>query len=243
MSEASDIGCRFMESVVLVTGAAGGIGSAICARFEALGARVFPTDRVVMDAPRFIQGDLSDSAFPREWVARVSKEAGRIDVLVNNAGICPRTPLDEITLEEWNQVLTVNLTSAFLLSQTCIEAMIRQGSGSIVNVGSMAGRMGGVAVGAHYSATKAALICLTKTLARHGAPRGVRVNAVAPGVIDTEITAAAAPEMRETLRASIPLGRFGSPEEVAETILFLASAAASYVTGVTLDVNGGLLMD
>ena len=238
-----DIGSGLGESVVLVTGAAGGIGRAICERFEAHGARVYPTDRVEMDAPRFIRGDLSDSAFPGEWAARVLEEAGRIDVLVNNAGMCPRTPLGEITLEEWNRVLTVNLTSAFLLSQLCVEAMIRQGSGAIVNVASMAGRMGGVAVGAHYSATKAALICLTKTLARHGAPHGVRANAVAPGVIDTEITAAASPESREALLNSIPLGRFGSPGEVAEVILFLASDAASYVTGVTLDVNGGVLMD
>ncbi len=170
-------------------------------------------------------------------------EVHRLDVLVNSAGICPRTALPDITAEEWKMVLDVNLTSVFLLSQACMEPMKRQRSGAIVNLASLAGKVGGIAVGAHYSASKAAMICLTKTLARYGAAHGVRVNAVAPGVINTEMTGLASAEVQESLLKTIPVGRFGEAGEVAEAICFLASHAASYITGTTLDVNGGLLME
>jgi 3-oxoacyl-[acyl-carrier protein] reductase len=234
---------EFHGSVVLVTGAAGGIGQAIGLAFEARGATVYRTDIRPGTEPRFITGDIADPQFPRRCVDQLLREAGRIDVLVNNAGICPRTALPDITAEEWKRVLDINLTSSFLLGQACMAAMVPRKSGAIISLASLAGKVGGIAVGAHYSASKAAIICLTKTLARYGAPHGVRANAVAPGVIQTEMTAAATPEAREALAKSIPLGRFGTPEEVAETIVFLASKAAGYITGVTLDINGGLLMD
>ena len=204
---------------------------------------MFRTDLRSLDVPRFIAGDISDPAFSRSCVERILQETGRLDVLVNNAGICPRTPLLQITADEWKKVLDVNLTSTFLLSQVCMEVMVRQKSGCIVNLSSLAGKVGGIAVGAHYSASKAAIGCLTKTFARYGAPHGVRVNAVAPGVINTEMTIAAPAEDQAALRKSIPLGRFGQAGEVADAILFLASHAAAYITGTTLDVNGGLLME
>jgi len=231
------------HKVVLVTGASGGIGRAVCARFETAGARVYRTDATGDADTRFILGDLLDPAFPRQCLQRVIDDAGRIDVLVNSAGICPRTALPDIQREEWIKVMEINLTSVFALSQACMEIMIGQAQGVIINIASLAGKVGGIAVGAHYSASKAALVCLTKSLARYGAPHRVRANAVAPGVIDTAITRDAAPDEQERLQASIPLGRFGLPEEVAGAVFFLASRDASYITGATLDVNGGILMD
>lgn len=234
---------EFKDKVVLITGAAGGIGRELCEEFAARGALVYKTDIVKLAEPHFIAGDISEPEFVRECVRFVLDDAGRIDILINNAGICLRTSLLDITVEEWRNVLDVNLTSTFLLSQLCLGKMIEQRSGSIVNLSSVAGKVGGIAVGAHYSASKAAISCLTKTFARYGAPYGVRVNAVAPGIIDTVITRAAGAEKIESLRQTIPLGRIGDAGEVAKPIIFLASDQASYITGVTLDINGGLLMD
>jgi 3-oxoacyl-[acyl-carrier protein] reductase len=231
------------ESVVLITGANGGIGRAVCTRFENEGACVYKTDAMDSTEARFIKGDLLDPAFPQQCLQQVIEEAGRIDILVNGAGICPRTALPDILRDEWDKVMNINLTSVFQLSQVCMDAMVKRKQGVIINIASLAGKVGGIAVGAHYSASKAALVCLTKTLARYGAPHGVRVNAVAPGVIDTAITRDASDEEQKRLLASIPLGRFGLPDEVAGAILFLASQDASYITGATLDINGGVLMD
>jgi len=233
----------FEGAVVLLTGVAGGIGEATCAAFESRGATVYRADLRPLDVPRFICGDVADRSFPRICLDRILGEVGRLDVLVNNAGICPRTALPEITAEEWRRVLDVNLTSVFLLSQACMEIMVRQQAGAIVNLASLAGKVGGIAVGAHYSASKAAIACLTKTFARYGAPHGVRVNAVAPGVIDTEMTRSTSAETQATFLKTIPMGRFGEAGDVADAICFLASRQASYITGTTLDVNGGLLME
>ncbi|MBI5095229.1 MAG: SDR family oxidoreductase [Candidatus Hydrogenedentes bacterium] len=234
---------EFRGKVVLVTGAAGGLGREICEGFAALGAEVYGSDLRGEAARNFAQGDITDSRFMREWVDGVLDKTNRIDVLVNSAGICPRTPLMDIAVEEWDKVLNVNLTSAFLLSQMLMKAMVSQRGGAIVNMASLAGKVGGIAVGAHYSASKAGLVCLTKTLALHGAPYGVRVNAVAPGVIDTEMTRAASAAQLEKYKETIPMGRIGDASEVVQPILFLASDCASYITGATLDVNGGLRMD
>lgn len=234
---------EFQGTVVLVTGAAGGIGRAICARFEACGAEVYRTDVAPLEHARFVQGDLTDPAFSRQCLRYVLDNGSRLDVLVNSAGICPRVALPDITLEDWHTVMDTNLTSAFLLSQACMEVMIEQHSGVIVNLCSLAGKVGGIAVGAHYSASKAALECLTKTLARHGAGHGVRANAVAPGIIDTEMTRSATAAQQEALLKTIPQGYIGSPNDVAGPVVFLASSSASYITGATLNVNGGLLME
>lgn len=228
---------------MLVTGAAGGIGRAVCRVFEQCGSITYPVDLQPAEAPRFLQGDIRDAGFRARCLQSVLEGQGRLDVLVNNAGICPRTPLPDISPSEWNAVLEVNLTAVFLLSQAAMRIMVEQGSGCIVNMASLSGKVGGIAVGAHYSASKAAIIGLTKTLARYGAPHGIRVNAVAPGVIDTAITRAASVEALEEFRRTIPLRRIGEAHEAAGPVLFLASSLASYITGAVIDANGGLLMD
>lgn len=241
---------NFTGKVVLITGAAGGIGRATWRKFEEHGATVYATD--IAGCPedveeggkaRFIPGDLSDPVFIQRCVQDVLERERHIDILVNNAGICPRTPLPDISLSEWRKVLDINLTVPFQLSRECLKTMAEQKSGSIVNITSLAGKTGGIAVGAHYSASKAALACITKTMALYGAPCGVRVNAVAPGIVDTAINRAASDEQRENYIRNIPLGYFASPEEIAGPVLFLSSEDASYITGAVLDVNGGFLMD
>ena len=144
---------EFKDKVVLVTGASGGIGSAVCREFLSAEAKVYQTDIVGTHNPGFIQGDISDTVFIRNLVDEVVEKEGRIDILVNNAGICPRTSILNITPEEWRKVMDVNLTSTFFLSQAVIEIMIKNNSGTIVNLASIAGKVGGIAVGAHYSAS------------------------------------------------------------------------------------------
>lgn len=233
---------EFNNKIVLITGAAGGIGSTLCRRFSQYHAVVYQTDIQYVDNPNFIQGDISDMIFIKNLVKQIFEKEGRIDILVNNAGICPRTSVLEISFDEWRKVLDVNLTSTFFLSQAVLEIMIKNRSGAIVNLASVAGQVGGIAVGAHYSASKAAIECLTKTFAKNGAPHGIRVNAVAPGVIDTDIHKQSTPEQIEQYMRSIPLGRMGTPDEVANIILVLASDLASYLTGTTIDINGGQKM-
>ncbi len=166
-----------------------------------------------------------------------------MDILINNAGICYLTPFEDITEEEWDKVISVNLKGAFLCSQAVMRAMISQRWGKIVNIASLAGKVGGILVGAHYSASKAGIICLTKSLAKRMAPYGVNVNAVAPGQIKTKMTDDWPENEKEKLRRSIPRGHFGGPEDVAETVLFLVSDRARFITGEIIDVNGGIFMD
>ncbi len=233
---------EFNQKVVLITGAAGGIGSSLCRKFAEYNAIVYQTDIQFVDRPNFIQGDISDQEFLQKLVIEIVKKEGRIDVLVNNAGVCPRTPLLDISFDEWRKVMDINLSSTFFLSQAVMEIMIQNRSGAIVNLASVAGQVGGIAVGAHYSASKAAIECLTKTFAKNGAQYGIRVNAVAPGVIDTDIHKQSTKEQIENYMRAIPLGRMGTPDEVANIIMVLASDLASYLTGTTIDINGGQIM-
>jgi 3-oxoacyl-[acyl-carrier protein] reductase len=235
---------EFKDQVILITGAAGGIGSTLVREFSRYRAKVYQTDiaDAVEEEGYFIRGDISDPGFIASLVKQVVDREGRIDILVNNAGICPRTPVKDITLEEWNRVMDINLTSLFLLSQAVLDVMTGQNSGCIINLSSLAGKIGGITVGAHYSASKAAIECLTKTFAKIGAPHGVRVNAVAPGIIDTEMQNGVTPEQMENLMRTIPMGRQGTTGEVAGAIMMLASGVSSYITGINLDVNGGLYM-
>ncbi len=238
----ANIFSEFKDKVVIVTGASGGIGSAVAKQFVHYGAIVYRTDIRGDEENDFIKGDISDYDFIKRMATEIVEKEGRIDILINSAGICPRTPVLEISPEEWKKVMDINLTSVFFLSQTVLEIMIRQKSGAIVNLSSIAGKNGGTTVGAHYSASKAAIECLTKTFAKTGAPYGIRVNAVAPGIIDTSMQDTVTAEQMEHFNRTIPMKRLGTPDEVASMILSLASDQASYITGTNIDIDGGLNM-
>ena len=230
---------EFKDKIVIVTGAAGGIGSAVAKQFVYYGAIVYKTDLKGIEEQNFIQGDISDYDFIKRMVKEVIEKEGRINILINSAGICPRTPVLEISSNEWRVVMDINLTSTFFLSQAIFEIMIRQKSGIIVNITSIAGKNGGTTVGAHYSASKAAIECLTKTFAKTGAPYGIRVNAVSPGIINTSMQDTVTTEQMEHFNRAIPMKRLGTPDEVASMILALASDQASYVTGTNINIDGG----
>lgn len=244
------------NKVAVITGAANGMGKAIAIAFAKEQAKIVAVD---IDLPGLnsiseflknnklegitIQADISKKEEIDKAIQTALKTYNRIDILVNNAGICPRTGVEDVTEEEWDRVLNVNLKSAFFLSQKVLPGMKANRYGKIINMVSGAGKIGGLQVGAHYSASKAGLICLTKTFARYAAPFDINVNGVCPGVIGTEMTNSISPAQIETYKKAIPLGRIGLAEDVANVVLFLASDAASYITGEITDVNGGFIMD
>jgi 3-oxoacyl-[acyl-carrier protein] reductase len=246
------------SKVALVTGASSGIGAATAIVLAELGARVAigyyqneaGADRVqqaiIQRAGKAIRVrvDARVASDIRELVRRSSDELGPIDILINNAGsLIERMRVVEQTEERWDEVMNLNLKSAMLCSQAVAESMMARKTGAIVNVGSIAGRTGGGLGAAAYSVAKGGLITFTKALARELAPHGIRVNAVSPGVIDTPFHQVfSTPEMIRNFVASIPLGRIGTPEECARVIAFLATDAASYVVGETVEINGGQLM-
>jgi 3-oxoacyl-[acyl-carrier protein] reductase len=230
------------DKVVLVTGSAGGIGSALVDDLKKLGAKVYGTDIASRTDDNYIQGDLTNESFITELVNGIIEKEGRIDILINNAGVYLRTPVKDITKAEWEKLMDINLTSVFLLTKAIVGVMIDQKSGSIVSLASIAGKVGGLIAGAHYAASKAAVECLTKSVAKLGAPHGVRVNAVAPGIIDTSMQDGVPPEQMDFLMNNIPMGRLGTPTEVANAIIFLASDSSSYITGQCISVNGGTYM-
>jgi len=240
--------------VAVVTGGARGIGFAIGLQLAQAGARVtlvdLNGDQVKQAAHELVDvgyeamsivADVSEVAQVHAMAQEVLDQWGRIDILVNNAGICPMTPVDEITPDEWDLVLGINLKGAFLCSQAVIPTMREQCSGKIVNIASSAGQMGGLAVGLHYSASKAGILGLTKSLARTLAP-DIQVNAVSPGTIETDMTSEWGQDTIDSIVSKIPAGRLGRPSDVAAAVLFLASDDAGFITGQTLSVNGGLLM-
>lgn len=247
---------QLREKVAIVTGGAQGIGKVICCTLAKEGAHVVVCDvneKAAQATAEEIKGknlntitvkaDVSCASEVNLMVKDVLDKLGRIDILVNNAGICFLTPLEEITEEEWDRVMDVNLKGTFLCSQAVLRVMMIQKSGRIVNITSIAGKVGGILTGAHYSASKAGVICLTKSLALRLAPYGINVNAVAAGPLKSGITNTFPPDKRTKLAQSIPLGGFGEPEDMANAVLFLVSDKAKYITGEILDVNGGLLMD
>jgi NAD(P)-dependent dehydrogenase (short-subunit alcohol dehydrogenase family) len=226
---------------------------AVSRALAARGARVglVDVDDAVQDAAATLAGhdvlpfvaDLSRPEKARSAVESVAAHFGGLNILVNNAGICPLTSLADISSAEWDQVMAVNLRGAFLLCQAALPHLRRSGSlGRIINIASVAGQMGGIAVGAHYVAAKAGLIGLSKSLARLLAPDQVTVNCVAPGTTETDLVADWPAATRADVQSRIPLGRFAHPDEIAEAVCFLASDQAGFITGATLDVNGGLLM-
>lgn len=226
------------DRVVLVTGGAKNIGAAIAARFASDGARVIVADlESPVDADdriRYERADVSLEGDVESLIARTADEFGRVDVLVNNVGIWFRRAFSEITVDEWDRVLSVNLRGVFLCIRAVLPLMETAGGGAIVNIGSQAGLTVTRGQGAHYAASKAAISHLTKVLAVEFGPMGIRINCVAPGVTLPE-ESTLPPEARN----QIPLGRAGLPADLAGACAFLASPDAAYITGQTLLVNGG----
>ncbi len=253
---------RFAEDVVIVTGGARGIGLAIARRFFAEGARVVVADREAGALQEAIGGlggpgaaerlhgalcDVADPAAIRRVAAQAAERFGPVSVLVNNAGISPKhqglkARIADMAEAEWRQVLDINLTGAFLFSQACLPQMRERGFGRIVNIASQAGRTRTDIAGAHYAASKAGMMGLTRVLATEGGPDGITANAIAPGRIETPMAAEAGAAVNAAYLQRIPVGRLGTPDDIAAAAAFLASREAGFISGATLDVNGGVFM-
>ena len=245
--------------VALVTGSSSGIGRASAKALAANGARVainFHSNQEGADATRAeivaaggtaitVKADVAKASDVQALVEHTVKELGPVDILVNNAGsLVERLRILELTEERWDEVIDLNLKSAFLCCRAVAASMMERKTGAVVNVSSIAGRTGGALGSIHYSTAKGGLITFTKGLAKELAPFGVRVNAISPGVIDTRYHEVfSTPEVMKSYVAGIPLGRVGTPAEVAEVVCFLASDAAGYLAGETIEINGGMFMD
>jgi 3-oxoacyl-[acyl-carrier protein] reductase len=242
---------RFKDKVVMVTGGAAGIGRVTAEAFAREGAKLAICDvnpeagetalKALGPEASFEKVDVANEAAVSAWAEAVAKRYGRIDVLVNNAGITRDALLLRMKESDWDLVMAINLKGAFLCTRAAVRFMAQQRSGRIVNVASVVGVVGNVGQ-ANYVASKAGLIGLTKTVAREFAARGITVNAVAPGFIETQMTAVLSDKVKEAFLAQIPLGRAGSPEDVAAAVTFLASDPAAYLTGQVLHVSGGMYM-
>ena len=243
----------FAGRVALVTGASRGLGRAAAARLLERGASVAINvrDRARAEATALelggssiaVPGDLEEEGVAQSLVQRTLAQFGRLDILVNNAALPFTTRFEQITPDEWRRALEVNLTAPFLLTQAAVPAMKAQRYGRIVNISSTAGRMVSTLGGVHYTTTKTGLLGLTRASAKELGVYGITVNAVCPGMIDTELTRETASDERlEQIAAGYPIPRLGTALEVADVICFAASEAAGYITGATFDINGGDLM-
>jgi NAD(P)-dependent dehydrogenase (short-subunit alcohol dehydrogenase family) len=250
---ASETTQDFAGRVAIVTGAARGLGRAAATRLLARGAKVGLNVRDAARADRLVEalgpgsfaipGDVAAPGFPEELARHALEQAGRIDILINNAALPFTTRFEQITPEEWRQAVEVNLTAPFLLTRAVLPAMKAQHYGRIINLSSTAGRMVSTLGGAHYTATKTGLLGLTRAAAKELGRYGITVNAVAPGMIDTELTReSASAEELERMARSYPVPRLGTAREVADLICFAASEQAGYITGAVFDINGGDLM-
>jgi len=243
----------FTGRVAIVTGAARGLGRAAAERLRERGASVAVNVRdreraeslakSIGDDVLAVPGDIAEAGVPEEIVRRTLERFGRIDIVVNNAAFARSTRFPDLSAEEFRQALEVNLTAPFLLTKAALPAMKAQHYGRIINVSSSAGRMVSTLGGAHYTASKAGLLGLTRAAAKELGKFGITVNAVCPGMIDTELTREnATDELLTRLASSYPVPRLGTAREVADLICFAASEEAGYITGASFDINGGDLM-
>ena len=241
----------FEGKIALVTGASRGIGRAIAETLVARGAKVIGTATSESGAQAIsdylganckgLMLNVTDPASIESVLENVRAEFGEVDILVNNAGITRDNLLMRMKDDEWNDIIETNLSSVFRLSKAVMRAMMKKRHGRIITIGSVVGTMGNAGQ-ANYAAAKAGLIGFSKSLAREVASRGITVNVVAPGFIETDMTRALTDEQRAGTLAAVPAGRLGTPNEIASAVAFLASDEASYITGETLHVNGGMYM-
>jgi 3-oxoacyl-[acyl-carrier protein] reductase len=243
------------DRVAVVTGAASGIGKGIAIAFAREGAKIVVADRSDASAAAdviaaieglggealFVRTDVSDEASVDRMAAAALERFGRVDILVNNAGIFTESLLENMPVDDWDRVVGVNLRGVFLCSRALVGQMLERGDGRIINIASQLGQIGGTSV-AHYVASKAGVIGLTKALAREVSHRGVLVNAIAPGPIETPLLDSETEEWRAAKLAELPIRRFGTVAEVTPTAVLLASADGSYYVGQTLGPNGGDVM-
>jgi 3-oxoacyl-[acyl-carrier protein] reductase len=247
---------EFNNKVVIITGAAGEVGKKTAEFFAKEGAKLALVDinekKIEILVKNLVQQgckatgfciDVSQQQQVKDTVKSVMEKFGKIDVLINLAAICKMIPILDIDVAEWDHFMAVNLRSVFLFSQEVFRHMKEKKHGKIINIGSAAGKIGGVAAGAHYSASKAAVMCFTKSLALQAAPYKINVNAVCPGPLKGEMTDSWGEATNTEFANKIPFKEYGKSEDIAEAILFLASERSKYITGEILDVNGGLIMD
>jgi NAD(P)-dependent dehydrogenase (short-subunit alcohol dehydrogenase family) len=246
---------RLKNKIAIITGGAQGIGKSVALSFAKEGASIAICDinekegkNVIKAIKRkkrdaiFIKCDVSNEEDVNNAVKSTLEYFKKIDILVNNAGVMNTNPIEKLNLEDWDKTMAVNLRGTFLFSKAVLPFMKKRKYGKIINISSLAGRTGGIMVGVDYSASKGGILAFTKALARELAPYNINVNAICPGTTKTEMIKKFSPRQIQELRNKIPLGRLGEPEDVALCALFLASDESNYITGATIDVNGGLLM-
>ena len=242
------------DKVAVVTGAGRGIGRAVAPAYARMGADVACVSRTEENSAKAavevealgrrawaVAVDVSDTAAVDAAAGKILDDAGRVDILVNNAGVTRDNLLIRMSEEEWDTVINTNLKGAFNFTKALTRPFIKQRSGRIINIASVIGLIGNAGQ-SNYAASKAALIGFTKSIAKELAPRGITVNAIAPGFIETDMTAALDDKVREGILGNVPLGRFGSPDDIAHAAVFLAMEPSGYITGQVLTVDGGMVM-